>query len=136
MKYSDTQRIFDLLEACSTGFPEGNAKVHENWLRLVDVPVRIYQTYFKGSSTPMRIPDADRELLVEAGMLEYHQADDGTTYAGFTVAGWLVAQIIHRAKTNREAQQAMLVRQLKGELRDKERQIRELESALHITMVG
>ncbi len=136
MKQADFQIILERLGDLADTLPLSNRDIYEQWQRLVDVPVRIYQAYFKMSGTPMGIPEKDRQLLVNNGMLQYHRADDGSVYAGFTVAGWLVAQAVTRAKHNVGVNQAIVIRELRAELRCKERQIDELEARVkHLTEV-
>lgn len=135
MKQTDLQKLLDNIEYLDE-LPPAGRDIHEQWQRLVDVPVRIYQTYFKMTGTPMGIPERDRQLLVNNGMLQYHRADDGSVYAGFTAAGWIVAQCIQRVKNNYGANQAIVIRELRAELRCKERQIDELEARVkHLTEV-
>jgi hypothetical protein len=135
VKQTDLQKLLDNVEQLDELPPVGR-DIHDQWQRLVDVPVRIYQTYFKMTGTPMGIPERDRQLLVNNGMLQYHRADDGSVYAGFTTAGWIVAQCIQRVKNNYGANQAIVIRELRAELRSKERQIEELETRVqHLTEV-
>lgn len=136
MKQTDFARTLELLGDLAEELPLSNRDIYEQWQRLVDVPVNIYRTYFKTSGTPMGIPERDRQLLINNGMLQYHRADDGSVYAGFTVAGWLVAQAVTRAKHNVGVNQAIVIRELKAELRCKEQYIEELESRVkHLTEV-
>lgn len=136
MKQTDFAKTLELLADLGDELPLTNREIHEQWQRLVDIPIRIYQTYFKTSGTPMGIPEKDRQLLVNNGMLQYHRADDGSVYAGFTTAGWIVAQCIQRVKNNYGANQAIVIRELRAELRSKERQIEELETRVqHLTEV-
>lgn len=135
MKQTDLQKLLDNVEQLDE-LPSVGRDIHDQWQRLVDVPVRIYQTYFKMTGTPMGIPERDRQLLINNGMLQYHRADDGSVYAGFTTAGWIVAQCIQRVKNNYGANQAIVIRELRAELRSKERQIDELEARVkHLTEV-